>query len=59
MRSQFGETYVTYAHQTAALVPYLSDRYVTIHPYAFFFEAVQVLSAVARAAEHDPVLYVM
>ena len=23
MRSQFGETYVTYAHQTAALVPYL------------------------------------
>jgi protein-S-isoprenylcysteine O-methyltransferase Ste14 len=24
MRSQFGETYATYAHQTAALVPYLS-----------------------------------
>jgi protein-S-isoprenylcysteine O-methyltransferase Ste14 len=23
MRSQFGETYATYAHQTAALVPYL------------------------------------
>jgi protein-S-isoprenylcysteine O-methyltransferase Ste14 len=23
MRSQFGETYITYAHQTAALVPYL------------------------------------
>ncbi len=23
MRSQFGETYVTYSHQTAALVPYL------------------------------------
>ena len=23
MRSQFGETYVTYAHQTVALVPYL------------------------------------
>ena len=23
MRSEFGETYVTYAHQTAALVPYL------------------------------------
>lgn len=23
MRSQFGETYLTYAHQTAALVPYL------------------------------------
>jgi protein-S-isoprenylcysteine O-methyltransferase Ste14 len=23
MRSQFGETYVTYAHQTAALVPFL------------------------------------
>jgi protein-S-isoprenylcysteine O-methyltransferase Ste14 len=22
-RSQFGETYATYAHQTAALVPYL------------------------------------
>jgi protein-S-isoprenylcysteine O-methyltransferase Ste14 len=22
MRSQFGETYATYAHQTAALVPY-------------------------------------
>ena len=29
MRSQFGETYVTYAHQTAALVPYFSDRYVS------------------------------
>ncbi|HWG18949.1 MAG TPA: hypothetical protein VG225_00380 [Terracidiphilus sp.] len=23
MRSQFGETYAAYAHQTAALVPYL------------------------------------
>jgi len=23
MRSQFGETYATYAHQTTALVPYL------------------------------------
>jgi hypothetical protein len=23
MRSQFGEAYATYAHQTAALVPYL------------------------------------
>jgi protein-S-isoprenylcysteine O-methyltransferase Ste14 len=23
MRSQFGETYATYAHRTAALVPYL------------------------------------
>ena len=23
MRSQFGETYATYAHQTATLVPYL------------------------------------
>jgi protein-S-isoprenylcysteine O-methyltransferase Ste14 len=23
MRTQFGETYATYAHQTAALVPYL------------------------------------
>jgi protein-S-isoprenylcysteine O-methyltransferase Ste14 len=23
MRSQFGETYATYAHETAALVPYL------------------------------------
>ena len=23
MRSQFGETYATYSHQTAALVPYL------------------------------------
>ena len=23
MRSEFGETYATYAHQTAALVPYL------------------------------------
>jgi protein-S-isoprenylcysteine O-methyltransferase Ste14 len=23
MRSRFGETYATYAHQTAALVPYL------------------------------------
>ena len=23
MRSQFGETYATYAHQTAALVPYV------------------------------------
>jgi protein-S-isoprenylcysteine O-methyltransferase Ste14 len=23
MHSQFGETYATYAHQTAALVPYL------------------------------------
>jgi hypothetical protein len=23
MRSQFGETYATYAHQTAALGPYL------------------------------------
>jgi protein-S-isoprenylcysteine O-methyltransferase Ste14 len=23
MRSQFGETYATYVHQTAALVPYL------------------------------------
>jgi protein-S-isoprenylcysteine O-methyltransferase Ste14 len=23
MRSQFGETYATYAHQTAAVVPYL------------------------------------
>jgi protein-S-isoprenylcysteine O-methyltransferase Ste14 len=23
MRSQFGETYATYAHHTAALVPYL------------------------------------
>jgi protein-S-isoprenylcysteine O-methyltransferase Ste14 len=23
MRSQFGETYSAYAHQTAALVPYL------------------------------------
>jgi len=23
MRSQFGETYATYAYQTAALVPYL------------------------------------
>ena len=29
MRSQFGETYVTYARQTAALVPYFSDRYVS------------------------------
>jgi protein-S-isoprenylcysteine O-methyltransferase Ste14 len=23
MRSQFGETYATYAHRTAALVPYV------------------------------------
>ena len=29
MRSQFGETYANYAHQTAALVPYLSDRHVS------------------------------
>jgi hypothetical protein len=55
MRSQFGDTYATYAHQTAALVPYVSDRYVTIHPHAPFVEAVQFLSAAARAAKHDPV----
>jgi hypothetical protein len=28
MRSQFGEAYATYAHQSAALVPYLDARRV-------------------------------